>query len=73
MGKCEMTPSEALVETMRAEGVEVCFGLVVGVHIDDEAIVDGRIASARLKPIARLGYMDYAVVEQVFAMQRPDA
>ena len=25
----------------------------------------------RLKPIARMGYMDYAVVEQVFEMRRP--
>ena len=29
-----MTPSEALVETMRAEGVEVCFGLVGSAFMD---------------------------------------
>jgi hypothetical protein len=26
---------------------------------------------AKLKPIARLGYMDYCLVEDVFAMPRP--
>ena len=52
---------------------KVCFGLVVGVHIDDGAIVEGRVDATYLKPIARLGYMDYAVVEEVFAMQRPEA
>ena len=52
---------------------KVCFGLVVGVHIDDRAIVDGLVDATFLKPIARLGYMDYAVVEEVFAMQRPQA
>jgi hypothetical protein len=26
----------------------------------------------RYKPIGRLGYMDYAVVESVFSMNRPD-
>jgi flavin reductase (DIM6/NTAB) family NADH-FMN oxidoreductase RutF len=50
---------------------KVCFGLVVGVHIDDRAIVDGRVDATILRPIARLGYMDYAVVEKVFAMERP--
>ena len=52
---------------------KVCFGLVVGVHIDDGAIVEGQVDATYLKPIARLGYMDYAVVEEVFAMQRPQS
>ena len=34
MAKLQMTPSEALVETMRAEGVEVCFGLVGSAFMD---------------------------------------
>ena len=50
---------------------EVTFGLVVGVYIDDAVVVDGRVDITRLKPIARLGYMDYAVVESFFSMERP--
>ena len=50
----------------------VVFGRVVGVHIADELIVDGKIDMHRYRPIARLGYMDYTVVETVFAMDRPD-
>src|SRR5690606_34113095 len=50
----------------------VVFGRVVGIHIADELIVDGRIDMARYRPIARLGYMDYAVVDTVFSMDRPD-
>ena len=46
-------------------------GQVIGVHIDEDYIVDGRIDVARMKPIARLGYHDYAVVEDLFSMQRP--
>ena len=34
MSKLDMTPSEALVETMRAEGVEVCFGIVGSAFMD---------------------------------------
>ncbi len=48
-------------------------GQVVGIHIDDSALTDGLIDIARIKPIARLGYMDYTVVEKVFTMRRPSA
>ena len=47
------------------------FGRVVGVHIDESVIVDGRVDVTRIRPIARLGYMDYTVVERVFTMDRP--
>jgi flavin reductase (DIM6/NTAB) family NADH-FMN oxidoreductase RutF len=46
-------------------------GEVVGVHIADEALTDGLVDVARIKPIARLGYTDYAVVDKVFSMTRP--
>jgi flavin reductase (DIM6/NTAB) family NADH-FMN oxidoreductase RutF len=47
------------------------FGQVVGVHIDDRFIVDGMLDTAAMKPIARCGYDQYAVVESVFSMTRP--
>lgn len=47
-------------------------GRVVGVHIDDRYIKDGRIDTAAMKPIARLGYSEYAVVDEAFRMRRPD-
>jgi flavin reductase (DIM6/NTAB) family NADH-FMN oxidoreductase RutF len=46
-------------------------GQVIGIHIADEAIVNGRVDVTRLKPIARLGYGDYAVVDEVFTLSRP--
>ena len=50
----------------------VTFGRVVGVHLDEAAIVDGRVDLTRLKPIARCGYRgDYTVVESLFEMLRP--
>jgi flavin reductase (DIM6/NTAB) family NADH-FMN oxidoreductase RutF len=53
----------------------VVFGRVVGVHIDDEFIKDGIVDTGAMRPIARLGYMDYAVVtpESVFTINRPTA
>ena len=49
----------------------LCVGRVVGVHIDDEFLVDGKVDIARIKPLARLGYQDYTIAEKVFAMPRP--
>jgi flavin reductase (DIM6/NTAB) family NADH-FMN oxidoreductase RutF len=49
----------------------VVFGRVVGIHIDDSIIADGMIDMDVFKPIARLGYMDYTVVDKVFTMRRP--
>jgi len=49
----------------------VVFGQAIGIYIDDRFIKNGRLDTAAMRPIARLGYDQYAVVEQVFAMQRP--
>jgi flavin reductase (DIM6/NTAB) family NADH-FMN oxidoreductase RutF len=61
------------LETADGNAVDchVVFGQVVGVHIDDRFIVDGRLDTAAMRPIARCGYDEYAAVESVFAMQRP--
>jgi flavin reductase (DIM6/NTAB) family NADH-FMN oxidoreductase RutF len=46
-------------------------GRVVGVHIDDRFITDGRVDTAALKPLGRLGYAEYATVENLWRMRRP--
>lgn len=46
-------------------------GRVVGVHIDEAIIVEGRVDVTRYRPVARLGYLDYTAVETVFAMDFP--
>jgi flavin reductase (DIM6/NTAB) family NADH-FMN oxidoreductase RutF len=49
----------------------VVLGQVVGIHIDDRFIKDGRLDTAALQPLARCGYADYSVVDKVFAITRP--
>ena len=49
----------------------VVFGEVVGIHIDDKIIKDGRVDLSEVRPIARLGYAQYAVVDTIFRMLRP--
>jgi flavin reductase (DIM6/NTAB) family NADH-FMN oxidoreductase RutF len=49
-------------------------GQVVGVHLDESAIVDGSVDTARLRPVARLGGpADYASVQETFQMWRPSS
>jgi len=49
----------------------IVLGQVVGVHIDDAVITGGKVDVTKLKPIARLGYGDYAVIDEVFELTRP--
>jgi flavin reductase (DIM6/NTAB) family NADH-FMN oxidoreductase RutF len=49
----------------------IIVGEVIGIHIDERVLTDGMVDMAKLKPIGRLGYMDYCVVEEVFSMRRP--
>lgn len=49
----------------------VVIGEVVAVHIDDAMLVDGMFDLTRHQPVARCGYRDYAVVREVFQMNRP--
>ena len=46
-------------------------GTVTGIHIDDGCLNDGRLDVTRFQPAARLGYQDYAVIDRVFALNRP--
>jgi len=46
-------------------------GQVVATYIDDRFIKDGMVDTAAMRPIARCGYSDYAVVNEVFSIVRP--
>lgn len=56
-----------------APGTTVIFGQVVGVYINDAFIKSGMVDTAGMRPLARLGYMDYATVtpETTFSLNRP--
>ncbi|MBP1849980.1 flavin reductase family protein [Rhizobium halophytocola] len=67
-----------VTEIIRPKGLDgeasdnwAVFGQVVGIHIREEIIVDGRLDMARARPVARMGYMDYAEGSDVFEVLRP--
>ncbi len=69
--ECVLTTTVELPTPDPNDPNTVVFGEVVGIHIDDAMIVDGRVDVLRLDPIARLGYDQYTRVTDVFAMTRP--
>lgn len=50
----------------------IVIGSVVGIHIDDRIIKDGRIDALAYRPVARLGYSEYTTVDNVWRMRRPE-
>ncbi|NRB02035.1 MAG: flavin reductase family protein [Rhodobacteraceae bacterium] len=51
---------------------QLVLGEVTGVHIRDDALVNGRFEVTKFKMLSRLGYRDYAVVTEMFELTRPD-
>ena len=47
------------------------FGEVVGIRIDESVIRDGMVDPRLLRPIARMGYMDYSLEDNPFTLKRP--
>jgi flavin reductase (DIM6/NTAB) family NADH-FMN oxidoreductase RutF len=47
------------------------FGEVVGVHIDDAVLQDGKVDTLKIAPMSRLGSFEYAYVDRVEIIPRP--
>ena len=67
-----------VTEIMQPKGLDgspsdnwAVFGEVVGIHIREEIIVDGKLDMRLARPVARMGYMDYAEGSDVFEVMRP--
>ncbi len=66
--ECRMTQ----IVQLEGESNFAVFGEVVGVHMRDDCLVDGRFDVTRFQPLTRLGYRDYGVIKEVFSLTRPD-
>ena len=67
-----------VVQSMQLHGLEgellqgwIIIGQVVGVHINEAYLRDGRFDTAAAQPLARCGYRDYAAVTELFEALRP--
>ncbi|WP_299738373.1 flavin reductase family protein [uncultured Roseobacter sp.] len=66
--ECRMTQ----IVAVKGESNFVVFGEVVGVHLRDDTLVEGRFDIRTYQPLSRLGYRDYTRVTEVFELARPD-
>ncbi|MBR1220586.1 flavin reductase family protein [Bradyrhizobium sp. U87765 SZCCT0131] len=54
--------------------IDIVFAQVEKIHIADHVITaDGRLDIASIRPIARMGYFDYAVIDRTFEMRVPNS
>ena len=71
--ECKVTSTLELEDVSGAKtGAIVVIGQVIGVHIDEAVIRDGRFDVALAKPVSRLGYMDYGHTSGIHERIRPD-
>jgi len=70
--ECKYLSTQRLPGNSNVGNVDVVFAEVVRIHVKDEAVTsEGKIDIAAVKPIARMGYYDYAVIDSVFEMRIP--
>lgn len=72
--ECRYISTHRLKGNSNVGTVDVVFAEVVKIHIKDEYIDEsGKLDIKKIRPIARLGYWDYTVIDNVFEMQIPMA
>ena len=59
------------VITLKGRDNYMVIGEVTGIHLRDDCMVNGRFDVTTYRPMARLGYMDYAVVRDLITLPRP--
>lgn len=65
--ECKMTQ----IIKIEGESNYLVLGEVVGVHLRDDCLVDGIFDVMKFKPLTRLGYRDYSVIDEKFSLARP--
>ena len=66
--ECKLTQ----IVTLPGEANFTVFGEVIGVHLRDDCMKDGRFDVLSFNPLTRMGYRDYSVIREAFSLKRPD-
>lgn len=70
--ECRYLSTHRLKGNSPVGSIDIVFARVEKIHIDDAVIrSDGRLDVEKIRPIARLGYFDYAVIDNTFEMRVP--
>lgn len=65
--ECKLTQ----VVQLPGEANFAVFGEVTGIHMRDDCLKDGVFDVLSFNPLSRMGYRDYTVVREKFALKRP--
>jgi flavin reductase (DIM6/NTAB) family NADH-FMN oxidoreductase RutF len=72
--ECRYLSTHRLIGDSPVGTIDVVFARVERIHVDDRVVTaEGKLDIPRIRPIARMGYFDYAVVEETFEMRIPGA
>jgi flavin reductase (DIM6/NTAB) family NADH-FMN oxidoreductase RutF len=72
--ECRYLSTHRLPGNSPVGGVDVVYGQVMRIHVADRVILpSGKINIANIRPIARMGYYDYATITDIFEMRIPSA
>jgi flavin reductase (DIM6/NTAB) family NADH-FMN oxidoreductase RutF len=69
--ECRLKTSIFFKGNTSEANTNVIFGDVVGIHIADSCIKDDMIDLIGLKPLARIGYLDYICIDRSFTVRSP--
>jgi flavin reductase (DIM6/NTAB) family NADH-FMN oxidoreductase RutF len=69
--ECKLHDTIQLPRNSDDRGYVMVIGTITGIHVDDDVVVDGKIAYDRFVPVSRLGYRDYGRVTDIFEAVRP--
>ena len=71
--ECQHWKTIELPDVSDNKGHFIIIGEVVSIYIDDTYIKNGIVDTSAMRPLARMGYMDYAVItpETTFTLNRP--
>lgn len=70
--ECRYLSTHRLPGDSNVGTIDVVFARVERIHIDDSVITtDGKLDIPAIRPIARMGYFDYAVIDDTFEMRVP--
>jgi len=82
--ECETIPCSRVADTpaalecratqiipLKGQHNTMVIGEVIGIHLNDDCLIDGRFAYETFTPVGRLGYRDYAYVTEPFELKRP--
>ncbi|MDD9920716.1 MAG: flavin reductase family protein [Boseongicola sp.] len=65
--ECRLTE----IVTLKGDHNFLVLGEVVGVHLRDDCVSDGRFNVLKYQPLTRLGYRDYSRITELFELKRP--